>query len=60
MPPRNNSKTGAITLDTENPGDVIGWTTDHNFVIRAATVFRPADQSTVLRVAMPQINHGEI
>ena len=47
---RINLKTGAVTLDTENPGDVIGWTTDHEFVIRAATAFRPEDQSTVLRV----------
>ena len=27
---------GAITLDTENPGDVLGWVTDPDFQIRAA------------------------
>jgi dipeptidyl aminopeptidase/acylaminoacyl peptidase len=47
---RINLKTGAVMLEAENPGDVIGWTTDHDFVIRAATAFRPDDQSTVLRV----------
>jgi dipeptidyl aminopeptidase/acylaminoacyl peptidase len=29
--------TGEANLDTENPGNVVGWTTDANFVIRAAT-----------------------
>jgi dipeptidyl aminopeptidase/acylaminoacyl peptidase len=47
---RINLKTAEIKLDTQNPGDVIGWMTDYNFVIRAATVFNPADQSTILRV----------
>lgn len=28
--------TGTITLDTENPGDVVGWEADGNLVIRAA------------------------
>ncbi|HSE41162.1 MAG TPA: prolyl oligopeptidase family serine peptidase, partial [Acidobacteriota bacterium] len=47
---RINLTTGKVTLDTENPGDVIGWTIDHNFTIRGATVFRPEDQATVVRV----------
>ncbi|MDY3558868.1 S9 family peptidase [Gemmata sp. JC673] len=29
--------TGAEKLDTENPGLIIGWTTDKDFVVRAAT-----------------------
>jgi len=29
--------TGEEKLDTENPGGVLGWTTDKDFVIRAAT-----------------------
>ena len=47
---RINLKTGKSKLDTQNPGDVIGWMTDFNFVIRAATVFSPSDQRTILRV----------
>ena len=33
--------TGAETLDTENPGMVLGWTTDKDFVVRAATAVNP-------------------
>jgi dipeptidyl aminopeptidase/acylaminoacyl peptidase len=32
---------GAEKLDTENPGEVIGWTTDKDFVVRAATTMNP-------------------
>jgi dipeptidyl aminopeptidase/acylaminoacyl peptidase len=42
--------TGAITLDTENPGDVLGWVTDPDFRIRAAMAQNPKDASTLLRV----------
>lgn len=41
--------TGAVTLEAQNPGDVLSWTTDADFVIRAATVFT-ADTNTVVRV----------
>ena len=34
--------TGEEKLDTENPGTVIGWTTDANFQVRAATAMTPA------------------
>lgn len=34
---RVNLKTGAAELDTENPGDVNGWTVDANLVVRGAT-----------------------
>jgi dipeptidyl aminopeptidase/acylaminoacyl peptidase len=42
--------TGAIVLDTENPGDVLGWLTDPNFQIRGAIASSPMDASTALRV----------
>ena len=42
--------TGDSKLDTENPGDVAGWATDPDFVIRAAIAQNPADGSTILRV----------
>jgi dipeptidyl aminopeptidase/acylaminoacyl peptidase len=41
---------GAITLDTENPGDVLGWVTDPDFQIRASQAQNPMDASTILRV----------
>ena len=41
---------GAITLDTENPGDVLGWVTDPNFQIRACQAQNPQDASTIVRV----------
>jgi hypothetical protein len=36
---------GEATLDTENPGDVGGWTVDDNFVIRLAHVIGADGQS---------------
>jgi dipeptidyl aminopeptidase/acylaminoacyl peptidase len=41
---------GAIVLDTENPGDVLGWITDADFQIRAAQAQNPQDASNVMRV----------
>ncbi len=41
---------GAITLDTENPGDVLGWVTDADFQIRACQAQNPKDASNVMRV----------
>src|SRR5207249_10651972 len=32
---RVDLETGAITLEATNPGDVLTWKTDRNFVIRA-------------------------
>ena len=46
---RLNLTTGALVLDTENPGDVVGWTTDAEFKVRLATV-ATADGGTELRV----------
>lgn len=42
--------TGAETLDTQNPGDVEGWETDADFVVRGAQARDPNDGSTILRV----------
>ena len=42
--------TGAVTLEAQNPGDVLTWTTDWDFAIRAATAFDPASGRTLLRV----------
>jgi dipeptidyl aminopeptidase/acylaminoacyl peptidase len=41
--------TGALVMDAQNPGDVIGWTADQNLVVRAATAFTD-NLETVVRV----------
>ena len=47
--------TGAIVLDTENPGDVVGWVTDADFADpRRDGGQNPADACTVLRRARRQ------
>jgi dipeptidyl aminopeptidase/acylaminoacyl peptidase len=47
---RIDLKTGAVTLDAENPGDVLSWTTDADFAIRAATAFGGDGCKTTVRV----------
>jgi dipeptidyl aminopeptidase/acylaminoacyl peptidase len=47
---RIDLESGAVTLEAKNPGDVLTWTTDNDFVIRAATAFDPKTARTVLRV----------
>jgi dipeptidyl aminopeptidase/acylaminoacyl peptidase len=42
--------TGAITLEAENPGDVISWTADSAGVLRACTAFGGDDAHTTIRV----------
>jgi len=43
--------TGELTLDTENPGDVLGWgTEDETFEVREAIAMNPADSSKAVRV----------
>jgi len=43
--------TGELTLDTENPGGVLGWgAEDESFEVREAIVMNPADSSTTVRV----------
>jgi dipeptidyl aminopeptidase/acylaminoacyl peptidase len=46
---RINLKNGAVDLDTENPGDVAGWTADNKFHVRAAQVSLP-DGGTEIRI----------
>ena len=45
---RLDPKTGTATLDTQNPGNVAGWTVDTNDVVRAATVSKPDASTDVL------------
>jgi dipeptidyl aminopeptidase/acylaminoacyl peptidase len=48
---RCNYKTGELTLDTENPGDVVGWgSEDFSFQVREAVVRNQEDSSTTIRV----------
>jgi dipeptidyl aminopeptidase/acylaminoacyl peptidase len=47
---RLNLETGAITLEAQNPGDILTWKTDNNFVIRAATAFDGKSGLTIIRV----------
>jgi dienelactone hydrolase len=42
--------TGACSLDTANPGDVLGWSTDAALRIRAACAFDATDGHTTIRV----------
>lgn len=53
---RINLTTGAATLDTKNPGDVLAWSTDAELVIRAATAFDGETGRTTIRVRDSQ--HG--
>lgn len=46
---RLNVNTGALTLDTENPGDVAGFVADAKMTIRAAQVITP-DGGTEIRI----------
>jgi dipeptidyl aminopeptidase/acylaminoacyl peptidase len=47
---RINIDDGSMRLEASNPGDVISWTANPEFNIRAATAFVPASGATVLRV----------
>jgi len=47
---RVDLETGAVTLEAQNPGDVLTWSVDWDFVIRAATAFDPKTCTTVIRV----------
>src|SRR3984957_4480610 len=46
---RIDLRTGAVELDTKNPGDVAGWLADDDMIVRAATVTTP-DGGTELRI----------
>ena len=47
---RIDLETGAITLEAKNPGDVLTWKTDHDFVVRAATAFEGKTLRSIIRV----------
>jgi dipeptidyl aminopeptidase/acylaminoacyl peptidase len=47
---RVNLQTGAIALEAQNPGDVLTWKADNNFVLRAATAFDGKTGRTIIRV----------
>jgi dipeptidyl aminopeptidase/acylaminoacyl peptidase len=38
---RYDFRTGALDLDTENPGDIAGWNADNDFHVRAANAILP-------------------
>ena len=46
---RVDLRTGAVELDTKNPGDVGGWLADDDMVVRAAIVTTP-DGGTEIRI----------
>lgn len=50
---RVNLTTGALELDTENPGNIVGWTADAQFQIRAATAATSDGGSELLCRATP-------
>ncbi|MBD0267626.1 MAG: S9 family peptidase [Cyanobacteria bacterium Co-bin8] len=45
---RVNLTTGAVEIDTENPGSVLGWTVDAEFKVRAAIAATPEGGSELL------------
>jgi dipeptidyl aminopeptidase/acylaminoacyl peptidase len=47
---RINLDDGSLHLEATNPGDVLSWTADRNFEVRAATAFLPGTGTTVVRV----------
>jgi dipeptidyl aminopeptidase/acylaminoacyl peptidase len=46
---RIDLRTGAVELDTQNPGEVAGWLADDDMIVRAAAVTTP-DGGTELRI----------
>jgi dipeptidyl aminopeptidase/acylaminoacyl peptidase len=46
---RVDLRTGAVELDTKNPGDVAGWLADDDLTVRAATITTP-DGGTEIRI----------
>lgn len=45
---RINLKNGAVEFDTENPGNIVGWTADASFQIKAAIATTPDGGSDLL------------
>lgn len=48
---RIDLKTGELTMDTENPGDILDWTADNNMQVRAADAMAGMGQETRVRNA---------
>jgi dipeptidyl aminopeptidase/acylaminoacyl peptidase len=48
---RLNLKTGELKMDTENPGDIVGWTADNDMQVRAADAMVGMGQETRVRTA---------
>jgi len=46
---RVDLRTGAVELDTKNPGDVAGWLADDDMVVRGASITTP-DGGTEIRI----------
>lgn len=51
---RINLTTGAVEFNTENPGNIVGWTADAQFQIRAATAATADGGSELLYRANPE------
>ncbi|MEO0801798.1 MAG: S9 family peptidase [Cyanobacteria bacterium J06642_2] len=51
---RINLTTGAVEFSTENPGNIISWTADPQFQIRAATAATPDGGSELFYRATPE------
>jgi dipeptidyl aminopeptidase/acylaminoacyl peptidase len=47
---RVDLETGAVTLEAKNPGDVLTWTADNDFVIRGVTAFDGKSCASFVRV----------
>jgi dipeptidyl aminopeptidase/acylaminoacyl peptidase len=47
---RVDLETGAVTLEATNPGDVLTWKTDNDFVVRGATAFDGKTANSIIRV----------
>ncbi|MEO7724728.1 MAG: S9 family peptidase [Chthoniobacterales bacterium] len=47
---RVDLETGAVTLEATNPGDVLTWAPNNDFVIRGATAFDGKSGNSVVRV----------
>ena len=55
---RVDLETGAVAIEADNPGDVLTWATDNDFVIRAATAFDGKQQPRLCVCATRLTNRG--
>jgi dipeptidyl aminopeptidase/acylaminoacyl peptidase len=47
---RIDLRTGTVTMEAQNPGDVSEWATDHDFRVRACTALDAQTNDTIIRV----------